>query len=56
MTRDQRVTLMQTALGKTTADVILTGGQVVNGCTGEMAPHVWVLLKGERKKNLDKVG
>ena len=48
MTRDQRVTLMQTALGKTTADVIFTGGQVVNVYSGEILPHLWVVLKGER--------
>ncbi len=48
MSRDERITLMNTTLGKVPADVILSGGQLVNVYSAEILPHLWVAIKGER--------
>jgi len=48
MSRDERITLMNTAQGKIPADVILSGGQLVNVYSAEILPHLWVAVKGER--------
>ncbi|MCU0597549.1 MAG: amidohydrolase family protein [Desulfobacterota bacterium] len=39
---------MNTAQGRTPADVILAGGQLVNVYSAEILPHVWVAVKGAR--------
>jgi len=48
MTPDQRVAVMKTALGTVPADVVFSGGQLVNVYSGEILPHLWVALKGDR--------
>ncbi|MGE5838941.1 MAG: amidohydrolase family protein, partial [Deltaproteobacteria bacterium] len=48
MSRDERLSLMNTAQGRTPADVILSGGHLVNVYSGEILPHLWVAIKGER--------
>ena len=48
MSPEERVTLMNTAQGRTPADVILSGGQLVNVYSAEILPHVWVAIKGAR--------
>ena len=48
MSREERLTLMNAAQGKTPAAAILEGGQVVNVYSGEILPHVWVAVKGAR--------
>jgi len=48
MSHDERITLMNTAQGKIPADLILSGGQLVNVYSAEILPHIWVAIKGER--------
>ena len=48
MSREQRTEVIQTALGKVKADVVLAGGQLVNVYSGEILPDVWVAVKGNR--------
>jgi adenine deaminase len=48
MSRDERITLMNTTQGRIPADVILSGGQLVNVYSAEILPHLWVAVKGER--------
>jgi adenine deaminase len=48
MTLEERIALMNTAQGRTPADVILSGGQLVNVYSAEILPHLWVAIKGER--------
>ena len=48
MSRDERITLMNTTQGKIPADVILSGGQLVNVYSAEILPHLWVAVKGSR--------
>ena len=48
MTHEQRIELIQTALGKAKADLVFKGGQVVNVYSGEILPHLWVAFKGDR--------
>jgi adenine deaminase len=48
MTHEERIALMNTAQGRTPADVILSGGQLVNVYSAEILPHLWVAIKGER--------
>jgi len=48
MRHEERVRLMNTAQGRTPADVILAGGQLVNVYSAEILPHVWVAIKGAR--------
>jgi adenine deaminase len=42
MGREQRTEVIQTALGKVKADVVLAGGQLVNVYSGEILPDLWV--------------
>ena len=48
MSREQRTEVIQTALGKVKADVVLAGGQLVNVYSGEILPDLWVAVKGNR--------
>jgi len=48
ISRDERITLMNTTQGKIPADVILSGGQLVNVYSAEILPHLWVAIKGSR--------
>jgi len=48
MSHEDRVTLMNTAQGRIPADVILSGGQLVNVYSAEILPHLWVAMKGAR--------
>jgi adenine deaminase len=48
MTHEERVDLMNTAQGRSPADVVLSGGQLVNVYSGEILPHLWVAIKGSR--------
>jgi len=48
MSSDERITLMNTTQGKIPADVILSGGQMVNVYSAEILPHLWVAIKGSR--------
>jgi adenine deaminase len=48
MTREERTGLMNTALGRSPADVVLRGGHLVNVYSGEVLAHMWVATKGER--------
>jgi len=48
MSHEERISLMNTTLGKVPADVILSGGQLVNVYSAEILPHLWVAIKGER--------
>jgi adenine deaminase len=48
MSHEERITLMNTAQGRLPADVILSGGQLVNVYSAEILPHLWVAIKGER--------
>ena len=48
MSSDERITLMNTTQGKIPADVILSGGQLVNVYSAEILPHLWVAIKGSR--------
>jgi len=48
MTHEERVGLMNAARGRTPADLILTGGQLVNVYSGEILPHLSVAIKGQR--------
>ena len=48
MTQEQRVEVIQTALGKVKADVVLAGGQFVNVYSGEILPNLWVVVKKNR--------
>lgn len=48
MTLEERIALMNTAQGRTPADVILSGGQLVNVYSAEILPHLWVAIKGQR--------
>ena len=48
MSREQRARVIQTALGKVKADVVLAGGQLVNVYSGEILPDLWVAVKGNR--------
>ena len=48
MSRDERISLMNTTLGTVPADVILSGGQLVNVYSAEILPHLWVAVKGAR--------
>ena len=48
MSHEERVTLMNSAQGRIPADVILSGGQLVNVYSAEIVPHLWVAIKGER--------
>ena len=48
MSHEERITLMNTSQGKIPADVILSGGQLVNVYSAEILPHLWVAIKGER--------
>jgi len=48
MSREQRARVIQTALGKVKADVVLTGGQLVNVYSGEILSDLWVAVKGNR--------
>jgi adenine deaminase len=48
MNHEERIALMNTAQGRTPADVILAGGQLVNVYSAEILPHVWVAVKGAR--------
>jgi adenine deaminase len=48
MSHEERIALMNTAQGRTPADVILSGGQLVNVYSAEILPHLWVAIKGER--------
>jgi len=48
MSHEERVALMNTAQGRTPADIILSGGQLVNVYSAEILPHVWVAIKGAR--------
>jgi len=48
MTYEERISLMNTAQGRSPADVILTGGQLVNVYSAEILPHLWVAIKGAR--------
>jgi adenine deaminase len=48
MSHEERVNLMNTAQGRTPADVVLSGGQLVNVYSAEILPHLWVATKGGR--------
>ena len=48
MSREQRAEVLQTALGKVKADVVLSGGQLVNVYSGEILPDLWVAIKKNR--------
>ena len=48
MSHEERITLMNTTQGKIPADVILSGGQLVNVYSAEILPHLWVAIKGSR--------
>ena len=48
MTKEQRIQLVKTALGKSKADLILTGGQLVNVYSSEILPGLWIAVKGNR--------
>ncbi len=48
MSHEERISLMNTAQGRSPADVILTGGQLVNVYSAEILPHLWVAIKGAR--------
>jgi len=48
MSQEERIRLINTAQGRTPADVILSGGQLVNVYSAEILPHVWVAIKGQR--------
>jgi len=48
MSQEQRVNIIQTALGKARADAIFIGGQLVNVYSGEILPNLWVAVKGDR--------
>ena len=48
ISHDERITLMNTSQGKIPADVILSGGHLVNVYSAEILPLLWVAIKGER--------
>ncbi len=48
MSHEERITLMNTAQGRLPADVIFSGGQLVNVYSAEILPHLWVATKGVR--------
>jgi adenine deaminase len=48
MSREQRAKVLQTALGKVKADVVLSGGQLVNVYSGEILLDLWVAIKENR--------
>lgn len=48
MSQKQRARVIQTALGKVKADIVLAGGQLVNVYSGEILPDLWVAVKGNR--------
>jgi len=48
MSHEERIALMDTAQGRAPADVILSGGQLVNVYSAEILPHLWVAVTGER--------
>jgi adenine deaminase len=48
MSREQRARVLQTALGKAKADVVLSDGQLVNVYSGEILPDLWVAIKENR--------
>jgi adenine deaminase len=48
MTQEQRVEVIQTALGKAKADLVLKGVQLVNVYSGEILPNLWIAIKENR--------
>ncbi len=48
MSQEQRARVIRTALGKVKADIVLSGGQLVNVYSGEILPDLWVAIKGNR--------
>jgi adenine deaminase len=48
MSHEERIALMNSAQGRIPADVILSGGQLVNVYSAEIVPHLWVTIKGAR--------
>lgn len=47
MNQKQRAEMVKTALGKSQADYVFTGGHLVNVYSGEIIPQLWVAFKGD---------
>jgi adenine deaminase len=47
MNQKQRTEMVKTALGKSHADYVFTGGHLVNVYSGEIIPQLWVAFKGD---------